>query len=64
MNGRTGKWTERDGIKGEAYEEYYRPTVKTIMVPVKVSYHDPTDTVYSFTPPTLEEVAKALKDRK
>jgi hypothetical protein len=47
------------------FEEYYRPTVVTIMVPVKVSYHEATDTVYSWEPPTLtlEAVEKAVKEQ-
>ena len=47
-----------------AYDRYYQPSVKTIMVPVKVSYHDPTDTFIAFTPLTLEQVEEAYKANK
>lgn len=45
-------------------DNYFAPTVETIMVPVKVSYHDATDTVYKFDPPTMEDVTKALTNNR
>ena len=44
----------------QAYETYYAPTTKWVLVPVEVKYHAPTDTVYSFTSPTIEDVETAL----
>lgn len=43
-------------------DEYYGPKIKTILVPVEVSYHDATDIVYSFKAPTIDDVEKALKN--
>jgi len=42
----------------------YNLSTKTILVPVKVSYHQATDTFVSFTPPTLDQVEAAFKADK
>jgi hypothetical protein len=45
-------------MSGHKY--YYEASVKTVMVPVIVRYHDATNTVYSFTRPSIDDVERAL----
>lgn len=44
------------------YNEYYKATVKTIMVPVKVSYHEPTKVIYKIFSPTNADIEEAFKN--
>ncbi len=44
-------------------DQYWSTTVETIMVPVVVSYHKPTDDVFSFVPPTRADVEKAVRNK-
>jgi len=49
-----------------AYDEeinhpYWDKTTKIVMVPVKITYHEPTGIIFDFTPPTLEDCSEALK---
>lgn len=55
--------TLEQDLREASTNEYYAPTVETVMVPVEVKYHYATGIVYSFTPPTREDVEKALKER-
>src|SRR6185369_9564200 len=43
---------------------YYDPTIETILVPVKVRYHDATGIVYGFTTPSRDDVENALKKKE
>jgi len=46
------------------YDSYYAATVIKVMVPVTVRYHMPTDVVYSFDPPTIDDVEEAVRKHK
>lgn len=52
---------ELDYQRQEAFDLYYQATTATVMVPVRVRFHDATDTLYGFDPPTHDQVTEAMK---
>lgn len=48
-------------VKIDPDAEYYKSTEIIVMVPVKVFYHDATDTVYDFDLPTRATIEKAFR---
>lgn len=44
-------------------ENYHQSTTATILVPVKVKYHHPSGSLYSFSLPDRETIEAALKEQ-
>jgi hypothetical protein len=58
------RWQDEDEkARVRAEYDYYEPRKMTILVPVEVEYHDATDVVYGFTPPTLDDVQNAFNKK-
>ncbi len=48
--------------KPDCFNSYYTAVSEILMMPVKVRYHEASDTVYDFDAPTLSQVEEALKN--
>lgn len=44
-------------------DNYHKSTTATILVPVKVRYHHPSGSLYSFSLPDRETIETALKEQ-